>query len=298
MPRPDSMPPHPALQPYARSAQIAGRRLFFYDSDSAPDARPPIVLIHGLGDEADTWQAVLPALARWRRVLALDLPGFGRSEGPRSGATLAFYARTIAELLWENGITQAVLVGHSLGAAIAQRTAIAWPDLAERLVLIDGGLPIEPRQPPPVLWLFLTPGLGEAFYTSLRRSQQGAYDTLRPYYYNLDALPEAERAFLRERVWARVWSSSQRRAFLSTLRWLAIEQVFRAGRYRARLATATTPTTILWGSNDLIAPQAAGAAMAALLPRATLQIIAESGHNVQHEQPQELVRLIEHVLTK
>ncbi|HNP88079.1 MAG TPA: alpha/beta hydrolase, partial [Kouleothrix sp.] len=196
------------------------------------------------------------------------------------------------------GITQAVLVGHSLGAAIAQRTAIAWPDLAERLVLIDGGLPIEPRQPPPVLWLFLTPGLGEAFYTSLRRSQQGAYDTLRPYYYNLDALPEAERAFLRERVWARVWSSSQRRAFLSTLRWLAIEQVFRAGRYRARLATATTPTTILWGSNDLIAPQAAGAAMAALLPRATLQIIAESGHNVQHEQPQELVRLIEHVLTK
>ena len=298
MPRPESMPPHPALQSYARSATIDGRRLFFYDSGSAPGGDVPVLLIHGLGDEADTWRAIMPALARHRRVLAPDLPGFGRSEGTSAGATLAFYARTLAALLAASGIERAALVGHSLGAAIAQRLALAAPALAGRLVLIDGGLPIVAHRPPPVLWFFLTPGLGEAFYTSLRRSQQGAYDTLRPYYHDLDALPEDERAFLRERVWARVWSSPQRRAFLSTLRWLAVEQALRAEQYRSRLATCSTPTDIIWADDDRIAPPAAGAAMAALLPNAELHTIAASGHNPQHERPQELLRLLEHALTK
>lgn len=298
MPRLDSMPPHPALQRYARSTTIDGRQLFFYDSDSTPDDETPVLLIHGLGDEADTWRAIMPALAQRRRVLAPDLPGFGRSEGARSGATLAFYARTLAALLAANGIERAALVGHSLGAAIAQRLALAAPALAERLVLIDGGLPIVPHRPPPVLWFFLTPGLGEAFYTSLRRSQDGAYDTLRPYYHDLDALPEDERAFLRERVWARVWSSTQRRAFLSTLRWLAVEQAFRAEQYRSQLATLSTPTHIIWADGDRIAPGAAGPAMAALLPNAELHKVAASGHNPQHERPQELLHLLEHALTK
>ena len=153
----DSMPPAPALQSYAQSMVVDGLRLHYYDS--GPHEFAPIVLIHGLGDEADTWRHIFPAVARWRRVIALDLPGFGRSEKPRRAYTLAFFARTVAEMLAALGVRRALLVGHSMGAAVAQRLALAQPRQAEHLVLIGGGLPIQARRPAAPIWLFLAPGL-------------------------------------------------------------------------------------------------------------------------------------------
>jgi pimeloyl-ACP methyl ester carboxylesterase len=292
----DSMPPAPALQLYAQSVVVNGLRLHYYDS--GPHPAIPLVLIHGLGDEADTWRHVFSALARWRRVIALDLPGFGRSEKPRRAYTLAFFAQTVARLLDTLGIDMAVLVGHSMGAAVAQRLALAQPRQAERLVLIGGGLPTQPRRPPAPVWLFLTPGLGEIFYTSLRRSQEQAYATLGPYYHDLGGMPPADRAFLRERVWARVWSAGQRRAFLSALRWLAIDQMMRANSFRMLLASLQIPTTIIWGEYDLIAPPAAGAAMAELLPQAQLHVVAGSGHLPHQEQPDQVIEALHEILTK
>jgi pimeloyl-ACP methyl ester carboxylesterase len=281
------MPPHPALQPYARSAVVDGTRLFYYDAGAGDG--PPLLLVHGLGDEADTWWRVLPWFARRRRVLALDLPGFGRSDHPRRAYTTGFFARSVAGLLAALGIGRAVLVGHSMGAAVVQRLALARPDMAERLVLIDGGLPTRRSYPRGPIWLFLAPGLGEAAYTSLRRSQDQAYATLRPYYRDLDALPAEDRAFLRERVWARVWSDGQRRAFLSALRWMAIDQAARAGAFRERLARMPIPTRILWGDGDQIAPPAAGSALAELLPNAELRVVAGGGHNLHQERPAEVI---------
>jgi pimeloyl-ACP methyl ester carboxylesterase len=280
------------LQPFSHAACLDdGLRLHYYEA-GAPDA-PPLILIHGLGDDADTWRHVLLPLARRHRVIALDLPGFGRSDHPRRAYTLAFYARTVASLLAKLGIAQAALAGSSLGAAIAQRVALARPELAERLILIDGALPVEARLPTSPLWWFLTPGVGEVVYSSLRRSQDQAYATLRPYYADLDALPPEDRAFLRERVWARVWNSGQRRAFLSTLRWLAIEGAFRAPALRARLAQLTAPMLLIWGDHDQIVPRAAGVQMAALLPNARLHVIAGCGHLPQQERPDELVEIVD-----
>jgi pimeloyl-ACP methyl ester carboxylesterase len=286
----DSMPPHPVLQPYARSMTLEGRRLFYYEA-GASDA-PPLVLLHGLGDEADTWWRMLPALARNRRVIAPDLPGFGRSAGPSAGYTGAFFAHAVAGLLRALGIIRATLAGHSLGAAVAQRLALAQPGLVDRLVLISGGLPIEIRRPASQMWLFLTPGLGEALYTSLRRSQDEAYATLQPYYLNLDALPDSDRAFLRQRVWARVWSASQRRAFLSALRWLAADHAMRVPAFRLSIARTPLPTRIIWGDQDLIAPPGAGVALAQIAPAAELHLIADGGHNVHQERPDQVVRLL------
>lgn len=66
--RPDMMTPHPALQPYARSITAGGLRLFYYDAGAGDET--PMLLVHGRGDEADTWHRLLPPLARSRRVIA------------------------------------------------------------------------------------------------------------------------------------------------------------------------------------------------------------------------------------
>jgi pimeloyl-ACP methyl ester carboxylesterase len=236
---------------------------------------------------------MLPALAARRRVIAPDLPGFGRSDKPRRAYTMAFFAGSIAALLGTLGVDRVTLAGHSLGAAIAQRLALARPGLAERLVLVAGGLPIQPRRPPAQLWRFLAPGVGELIYTALRRSQDQAYATLRPYYHDLDALPAEERAFLRERVWARVWSAGQRRAFLSALRWLALERIARALAFRKRLALLRIPTLLIWGDHDLIVPRAVGQDLEALLPDARLQIVLGCGHLPQQERPAELLAMLQ-----
>jgi pimeloyl-ACP methyl ester carboxylesterase len=274
------------LLPYSQTIRAGEARLHYYD---AGKDNVPIVLIHGLGDEADTWRHMIAPLAAHHRVFAPDLPGFGRSDKPRRAYTVTFFARTIEALLRGLGIRKATLVGSSLGAAVAQRLALARPHLVERLVLIGGALPIEASRPPAPLWLFLTPGLGEAIYTSLRRSQDAAYATLRPYYANLDALPEADRAFLRERVWERVWSAGQRRAFLSALRWVSFERVARAAVFRNRLAHVAIPTDLIWGERDQITPRASGESMAQLLPNARFHLIAGSGHLPQQERPIELL---------
>lgn len=282
------------LQPYSRVIALDDLRIHYYDAGSG--AKTPLVLIHGLGDEADTWRHVLLPLSERRRVIALDLPGFGRSSHPRQAYTLTFFARTIANLLAGLGIEQATLVGSSLGAAVAQRLALARPTLTTQLTLIGGTLPITPRWPPSQMWFFLTPGLGEAIYTSLRRSQDEAYATLRPYYHNLDGLSTADRAFLRDRVWARVWSSGQRRAFLSTLRWMTIDGRLRATSYRERLSQLPVPTQLVWGEHDHIQPLVSGQAMAALLPNAQLCVIEGSGHLPQQERPEEVIALLNDVI--
>ncbi|HEX9374400.1 MAG TPA: alpha/beta fold hydrolase, partial [Roseiflexaceae bacterium] len=178
------MAPPPDLRRFSREATLAGGlRLHYYEA-GAPSA-PPLVLVHGLGDEADTWRHVLLPLSQEYRVIAPDLPGFGRSDRPRRAYTLAFFAQAVAGLFGTLGIARATLAGHSLGAAIVQRLALARPQLVERLVQVSGGLPIEARRPAGPLWWFLTPGAGELVYTSLRRSQDEAYATLRPYYVDL-----------------------------------------------------------------------------------------------------------------
>lgn len=285
------MEPPEALRPFAHTLRVAGRPLHAFLA--GPASAPPLILLHGLGDEGDTWRHLVTPLAERYRVIAPDLPGFGRSAPLPGAASVTAYARTIAALMGELRLTSAAFVGHSGGAMIAQRLALAAPQLVERLVLVAGCLPVERSVPPrSPIYAFLTPGVGELAYTSLRRSHAEAYATLRPYYADFDALPEAEREFLYRRVWARVWSDTQRAAFLSWLRWLAVDTATRADAYRERLTRCAVPTRLIWGDSDHVAARAGGDAVAALVPGATMHTIERCGHNPQHERPAELLALI------
>lgn len=287
-----SMEPPAALAAYRRSLRLAnGRQLHYYDAGSGPAT--PLILIHGLGDEADTWRRVLPTLAARRRVIALDLPGFGRSEAPRGAHSLTTMARTVAELALGLGISQATLVGSSFGGMVAQRLALARPQQVNRLVLIGGHLPIAGGKLPERLMLMLIPGAGEYLYQQLRYSQSEAYNTLKPYYYNLDELPASEQEFLRRRVWARVWSDRQQQAFFSALRWLSLDSQLRGNQWRAQLTRCAIPTLLVWGEHDQIADAEGGRFMARWLPDAHFETIADSGHLPQQEQPEEVIRLID-----
>lgn len=279
-----TVPDH--LKPYQRRVRVNGVGLHLYDSGPAQAPGPTFLLIHGLGDEADSWRKVFPLLTGQGRVVAPDLPGFGRSEHPRRAYTLNFFADTLAALLDNLKVPQAVLVGSSLGAAVALRLAQRRADLVSRLVLV-GGPPVRGRLNR-VQLMFLIPGQGEKLYNSFRRSQEAAYESLRPYYASLEALPPEDRQFLRERVWDRVWSDDQRRAYFSTFRWMVLESLLG----RARLGQVKTPTLLVWGEQDAVIPLEAAKTLQGSMTNAKLYVIPGCGHLPQQEKPLELTRLI------
>jgi len=148
---------------FARRVVLAQRKITLFLYDSRPDARSsaPLLLVHGLGDEADTWRHVLPALATQRRVLALDLPGFGRSDKPDAAYTVPWYAAVLGELLDTLQVERVAVAGHSLGAITCHWLAMEQPARVERLALLAGGLAAAPRKLDLNTLLLLTPGIGE-----------------------------------------------------------------------------------------------------------------------------------------
>jgi pimeloyl-ACP methyl ester carboxylesterase len=138
----------PAIAPLGGlvDAGLATGRLFAYDSARGAEpsatggALPPILLVHGLGDEADSWRHFIPLLAPRARVIAPDLPGFGRSES-RARVGVSACVRAILGLLDASSIGRAVFVGSSLGAVISEIVAFRAPERCAALALVDGGLP-------------------------------------------------------------------------------------------------------------------------------------------------------------
>jgi pimeloyl-ACP methyl ester carboxylesterase len=119
---------------HLRTIEIGGTPINYVDVGEQGDRRP-IVFVHGLSGQWQNWLENIPRFAEQRRVVALDLPGFGRSPMPRERITIDYYGRVVAELCGRLGLAPVVLVGNSMGGYVAAETAIDAPEVVERLVL-------------------------------------------------------------------------------------------------------------------------------------------------------------------
>lgn len=96
-----------------------------------------LLLIHGLGSSAKGWIKNIAPLAEDYRVLAVDLPGYGRSDKGYYDYSMSFYVTLLKEFLNGLNIKQAVFIGHSMGGQIAISAALQEPQLVSALVLIS-----------------------------------------------------------------------------------------------------------------------------------------------------------------
>lgn len=104
--------------------------------EALPEGLTPVVLVHGVVVSGHYMKPTLKALGRYRRVYAPDLPGFGRSSGPRRSPDVPELAGCLADWLRAAGIGKAVVVAHSTGCQFAVELAAREPELVERLVLL------------------------------------------------------------------------------------------------------------------------------------------------------------------
>src|SRR3954452_20573500 len=161
-----------------KHTQLHGHRVAYRQEGSGP----LIVLVHGITSSSATWERVMPALAERYTVIAPDLLGHGQSAKPRGDYSLGAYASGLRDLLVSLGQDRATFVGHSLGGGVAMQLSYQFPELCERLVLVDsGGLGREvnpilraatlagPKTVPPVLCSQRALNVGRALGELVRR---------------------------------------------------------------------------------------------------------------------------------
>src|SRR2546423_3667216 len=99
-------------------------------------AGPALVLVHGVGGDASSWDEIVPRLKERFRVIALDLRGHGGSEPIRGECRIEDFARDVIDVLDALGASRCRLAGFSLGGLVAQSVALDYPQRVEKLVLI------------------------------------------------------------------------------------------------------------------------------------------------------------------
>ena len=261
----------------------------------AVGAGPPLVLLHGVGDSAHTWQRVLPDLARTHRVYAPSLPGFGRSAKPAVEYTPAFFTDFVGRFLDALDLPEAVLVGNSLGGLVAARFALAQPACVPSLVLVDSsGLG---RDLHLALRLLTLPGYGR-LVAAWNKTPVGAAQWALGVTGLLLARPRrAPGPWVREQ-----WRMARLRGFLeATVVSLRAQTTIRGQRPRVllleQLPQLSMPILVVWGARDRIVPVAHGRDAVARLARGDLAVIPDCGHLPHLERPRQFLQALQPFLS-
>jgi len=116
-------------------ATLDGHRVHYESAGNGPRT---VVFVHGWSCDWTVWREQIPVFASKARVLALDLPGHGRSDAPRIDYTMDLFARAVDAVLRDAGISHAVLVGHSMGTPVVRQFYRRYPEKTDALVAVDG----------------------------------------------------------------------------------------------------------------------------------------------------------------
>jgi pimeloyl-ACP methyl ester carboxylesterase len=259
---------------------------------------PPMVLVHGLGGSHLNWVQVAPALAAGRRVLAVDLAGFGLT--PAAGRSAAVHSNTdlLDRFVREIAGSPAVLVGNSMGGMISILLAHGHPDVVAGLVLVDPSIPV-PWQVPDlrvagVFTLYATPGLGELYLTAGRRRmtpRQQVERVLELCFADPGRISAEVTAASIELATYRRTVPGTEHAFLQAARSLA-GVLTRPGRYRAMMAGLEVPVLLIHGEQDRLVPVAAARDARAVNPDWDTTLLPGVGHTPQLEVPDDVVAAI------
>jgi pimeloyl-ACP methyl ester carboxylesterase len=235
--------------------------LYFAQFDEGRKDEPPLILIHGAGSNHLIWPAEIRRLSG-QRVLAVDLPGHGRSSGVAQ-QTIAAYADQLVEFLAVLGLYQAVFIGHSMGGAIALDLAIRHPMHVAGLGLISSGA-----------YLGVDPGFLENLSNPI-------------------SVPNALHSF-QIRAFGPQCSQSLINLCMRNLNetrtsvlygdWLACSTFDQ----REAVSRIAAPAWVIAGGEDHLIPLAYANFLAGRIPAARLQLLPGAGHMAIIEQPTQI----------
>jgi pimeloyl-ACP methyl ester carboxylesterase len=248
--------------------QINGKAAFAYTAAHEIDpAQRTVVFVHGAGLDHSWWGLQSRYFGyHGFNVLAVDLPGHGRSDGPPL-ATIEAMSDWVLALLNASRIEKSVLVGHSMGSLVALEFAARYPERAEKLALVGVAYPMK---------------VSDAFLDAARRNDQSAYD-METIWGHAAQVPLAGNPS------PGMWMYGDTLARLARLgpgvlhTDLAACNAYAGGMEAA--AKLKCPALFVAGARDVMTPPRAAQALAAAITGSKTVTIALSGHSLMAEAP-------------
>lgn len=279
----------PLTVPVSRWVDLDGPT--HYVDHGGPTIGPLLVCVHGLGGSHLNWAAIASRLTRTCRVLALDLPGHGRTRALGRSTSVPANQRLLHRFLTEICDSPAILVGNSMGGMISILQAAAHPETVTGLVLIDPALPqLRLTRPDPrvaaAFAAFAVPGIGRAFLAGRRRNtaEHAVDGMLRLCCVDPSLVP-------REIVQASVALSRERSTYSGvdseflgaarSLMWVLTNHK----SYEAKMRKIRTPVLLLHGDKDRLVALTSARLAARANPSWRFAIARNVGHVPQLEAP-------------
>ncbi|MGY1743691.1 MULTISPECIES: alpha/beta fold hydrolase [unclassified Blastococcus] len=279
--------------------QVPGRSLtveldgpVHYVDFGGAEEGPTLVLVHGLGGSHLNWDLLAPLLTPHARVLALDLPGFGRSEPGERRASVPANVLVLDRFLREVVGGPAVLVGNSMGGMISLFEAARSPQRVRGTVLLDPAVPGPRRALDPVVAaqfaVYAVPFLAERVLW-LNRLRKTPRARVRELLHLCGVDPDAVPAEVIDRsvtlLQERRDVAGMDKAFLAAARsllWVLADP----RRYREAMASIAGPVLLLHGDRDRLVSVAAARDIAARHPDWRYVELADVGHVPQLQVPE------------
>jgi len=250
----------------------------------------PVLLVHGFPTSSHLWRNVIPHIASFRRVLAIDLPGYGRSDKPLDVTyDFAFFERTIDGFLDALGIETTALAVHDLGGPVGLYWAVRQPHRLTKLVILNT------LAYPETSWavkLFLL-ALKLPWVRDYLVSPKGIVGAMR---FGVVHTKRLNREVLTPYV-APFADSAARRALIRAGSGLSVRGLAEIAR---KLPTLEVPVRIIYGEQDRILPDIARtvARFQRDLPHAEVTSLRRCGHFLQEDRPAEVGQLMAEFLER
>lgn len=241
-------------------------------------ARNSVIFVHGTGQDHSIWAMYCQYFgARDRNVLAVDLPGHGRSEGPAL-ASVAAMADWVAALITVADLGKAAIVGHSLGSLIALDCAARHPDRVRAIALLGTCVPMP---------------VNDALLLAAREDTDSAIQMMTKWSFARaeKGSPQAARIAEMQAASARLMSQSAPGVIFTDLN--ACNE-YSCGLDRA--ISVRCPAMLILGGQDRMTPAAGAGKLAESIKDSRVALIPEAGHGMLAEQPEQLVSALEQIV--
>jgi pimeloyl-ACP methyl ester carboxylesterase len=251
---------------------VNGKTAYAYTAGSAPGP-DAVVFIHGAQNDHSVWTAQARVLAaQGHHVLAVDLPGHGRSAGPAL-ATVEDMAAWLLALLDAAGIARAVLAGHSMGSLVALEAAFQAPDRVRALALVGSTWPMK---------------VSDALLETARTDEGAAIDMVNLWSHGAIAPAPAGQP-------QGVWLAGASRRLMQRLSQLNPDRLFHTdfvacntyANGGAAAQAVACPTLFVQGRRDVMTPPRSAQALVAAIPHARV-VALDCGHALMTERPDDV----------
>jgi len=267
--------------------EIAGHEVNYADLGEQGRHRP-ILFIHGLSGQWQNWLENIPHFAEQRRVVAVDLPGFGLSDMPAEKLSIELYGRVVAELCERLDLSPAVVVGNSMGGFVAAELAITHPESVERLMLLSSaGVSQMDVAKSPVMAMAKAAAL---LATSNVAQMKLVARRAKARHWVLGLVARYPGRLKPDLMFEGMMKGANKPGFEDALR------ACLSYDFRERLPQIGCPTLVAWGEKDAIIPVRDADKFVELIPGSRKVIFEDTGHVPMLERPRTFNACLEEFL--